>query len=185
MTVDARPGGTGSEPEPEPESDPRARTLPGQRLVNLLVRGLQRTPGLSRIIGTRLVTLYVVGRVSHRRYSVPVAYLAQGEDLLIGTSSRWGHNLRTGEPVEIRLKGRRCWADVQASTEEPEVVSAYADMARVNRTFATFNHIRVGEDGEPDRDDLRSVWQSGARVLRLTPRVVRRRAARQRPRPGG
>ena len=172
MTADARAGSAGSRPDP-----PRARTMPGQRLVNLLVRGLQRTPGLSRIIGARLVTLYVVGRVSQRRYAVPVAYLAQGEDLLIGTSAAWGRNLRTGESVEIRLKGKRFRADVRASTEEADVVSAYADMARVNRTFATFNRIRIGDDGEPDRDDLRSVWQSGARVLRLTPRITRPPAA--------
>ncbi|MET8136536.1 hypothetical protein ABZ153_31900 [Streptomyces sp. NPDC006290] len=138
--------------------------------MNLLVRGLLRTPGLSRIIGTRLVTLYVVGRKSRKRYSVPVAYIARGDDLLIGTSFGWGRNLRTGEPVAIRLRGKRCWADVQTYTKESEVVSAYARMARVNPTFAKFNGIHVGEDGEPDRDDLQLVWQSGARALRLTPR---------------
>jgi len=96
--------------------------------------------------------------------------MAQGEDLLIGTSFGWGRNLRTGEPVAIRLRGKRCWADVHTYTKESEVVPVYAQMARVNPTFAKFNSIRVGEDGEPDRDDLRSVWQSGARALRLTPR---------------
>ncbi|SHN02609.1 PNPOx family protein [Actinacidiphila paucisporea] len=164
MTTDANAGAAGSRPQA------RARTLPGQRLVNVLVRGLLRTPGLSRVIGTRLVTLYVVGRKSQRRYSVPVAYLAEGDDLLIGTSFGWGRNLRTGEPVAIRLKGRRRWADVQVATRESDVLSAYAHMAQVNPTFAKFNGIRVGADGEPDRDDLRSVWQSGARALRLTPR---------------
>ena len=144
--------------------------MPGQRLVNLLVRGLLWTPGVSRIIGTRLVVLYVVGRKSRQCYSIPVAYLAQGDDLLIGTSFGWGRNLRTGEPVAIRLKGKRCWADVQTSTKSSEVVPAYAHLARVNPTFAKFNNIRLGEDGEPDPDDLRSVWQSGGRVIRLTPR---------------
>jgi hypothetical protein len=96
--------------------------------------------------------------------------MAQGDDLLIGTSFGWGRNLRTGEPVAIRLRGKRYSADVQTYTEEPEVVSAYAHMARVNPTFAKFNGIHVGEDGEPDPDDLRLVWQSGARALRLTPR---------------
>jgi hypothetical protein len=62
------------------------RTMRAQGLVNLVVRGLLRTPGLSRIIGSRLVTLYVAGRKSGRRYTVLVSYLAQGDDLLIGTS---------------------------------------------------------------------------------------------------
>jgi hypothetical protein len=54
---------------------PAVRTMRAQGLVNLAVRGLLRTPGLSRIIGSRLVTLYVVGRKSGRRYTVPVSYL--------------------------------------------------------------------------------------------------------------
>ncbi|MFE2421806.1 hypothetical protein [Streptomyces hokutonensis] len=136
--------------------------------MNLLVRGLLRTPVLSRIIGLRLVTLYVVGRTSRRRYVVPVAYLGQRDELLIGASAGWGRNLQTGEQVAIRLRGRRRWTDVQTCTEESEVVSAHAHMVRANPTFARFNSIRLDEDGEPDRDDLRSVWRNGARVLRLT-----------------
>ena len=41
---------------------PAVRTMRAQGLVNLVVRGLLRTSGLNRIIGGRLVTLYVVGR---------------------------------------------------------------------------------------------------------------------------
>jgi hypothetical protein len=66
---------------------PAGWIMRAQGLVNLVVRGLLRTPGLSRIIGSRLVTLYVAGRKSGRRYTVPVSYLAHGDDLLIGTSS--------------------------------------------------------------------------------------------------
>jgi deazaflavin-dependent oxidoreductase (nitroreductase family) len=143
--------------------------MPGQRVVNLLVRAMLRIPGPAAIVGGRLVILYVVGRKSGRRYSVPVAYTAEGNDLLIGTSFGWGRNLRTGEPVAIRLKGKRRWADVQVSTKEPEVVSAYAHMARVNPTFAKFSSIHVTEDGQPDRRDLHLAWAGGARAIRLTP----------------
>jgi hypothetical protein len=148
----------------------RAQTMPGQRLVNLFVRALLRTPGLSGVLGNRLVTLYVVGRKSKRRYVIPVAYLAQGDDLLIGTSSAWVRNLRINEPLAIRLKGKLRRADVQTYTEETNVVSAYGHMARVNPTFARFNKIRIHEDGEPDRHDLERAWLGGARTIRLTPR---------------
>src|SRR5215831_7574137 len=89
---------------PASPSEQRAHTMPGQRAVNLLVRGLLRTPRLAPIVGGRLVTLYVVGRKSGRHYCVPVAYMAEGNDLLIGTSSGWGRDLRTGEPVAISSK---------------------------------------------------------------------------------
>jgi len=128
-----------------------------------------RTPGLAPIAGSRLVTLYVVGRKSGRRYRVPVAYVTEGDGLLIGTSSGWGRNLRTGEPIAIRLKGKRRRADVHVSATEPEVVSAYAHMARANPTFAKFSNIHLSEDGEPDHHDLHLAWAAGARAIRLTP----------------
>ena len=147
----------------------RARTLPGQRWVNLLVRGLLRTPGLCRIIGRRLVTVHVVGRTSGQRYPVPVAYVRQGEDLLIGTSFAWGRNLRSGDVVTTRLKGKLLQVEVQAFADEADVVAAYARMARANPAFARFNNVRLAPDGEPDTGDLRLAWRGGARAIRLRP----------------
>ena len=147
---------------------PRAQTLTAQRLVNRIIRGLLRTPLLSRFAGRRLVTLYVVGRKSGRRYAVPVAYTRHAGDLLIGTQFGWGRNLRTGEPVTIRLKGRRRLADVQVLTEEREVADAYAVMARDNHAFANFNSIGFDSDGNPVPADLHLAWAAGARAYRLT-----------------
>ena len=149
---------------------PAVRTMRAQGLVNLVVRGLLRTPGLSRIVGSRLVTLYVAGRKSGRRYTVPVSYLAQGDDLLIGTSSGWARNLRTGEPVTFRFKGKIRLADVQALTAEPDVVTAYAHMAAANPAFARFSRVHLDQDGNPSHRDLHLAWVGGARVIKLTPR---------------
>jgi len=146
------------------------RTMPGQRLVNTFVRALLRAPGLSRVVGRRLVTLHVVGRSTGRRYTIPVAYEPDGDDILVGTPFAWARNLRGGDTIEVQLRGRRRTCDVRVHVSEEEVVAAYARMARANRAFASFNGIRLGKDGEPDRDDLRAAWQNGARVLRLTPR---------------
>jgi hypothetical protein len=148
----------------------RARSLPGQRFANGLVRALLATPGIARLVGARLVTLYVIGRKSKVRYAPPVAYLLDGDDLLIGTPFGWGRNLCSGEPIQLRLKGRLRSADVQVDTAEPEVVRGYAHMARANPAFAKFNRIRLGKDGAPDHDDLRQAWLGGARVIRLSPR---------------
>lgn len=175
MTFNANQEAPGS----RPGSQSRAQTMAGQRLVNLVVRALLRTPGLSRVVGSRLLTLYVVGRKSKRRYAIPVAYLVQGDDLLIGTSFAWARNLRTGEPVTIRLKGELRRADIQAYTQKTEVAFAYAHMARTNPTFAKFNKIRVDEKGEPDRHDLELAWRGGARAIRLTPRRLAREGPSQ------
>ena len=46
--------------------DPRAQKLAMQGVANRVVRGLLRTPLLSRAVGSKLVTLYIVGRKRRR-----------------------------------------------------------------------------------------------------------------------
>jgi deazaflavin-dependent oxidoreductase (nitroreductase family) len=125
---------------------------------------------LSRFAGERLVTLYVTGRKSGRRYTVPVAYTKCEGDLLIGTPFGWGRNLRTGEPVAIRLRGRRRQADVRVFTSEADVTALYAVMCKDNSTFAKFAEVGFDAEGNPNQDELRRVWAAGARAIRLTPR---------------
>ena len=155
---------------PQAMRDPRAKLLAAQTPVNRVIRGLLRAPLLSRLAGRRLITVYVTGRKSGRRYAVPVAYTRHEGDLLVGTPFGWGRNLRTGEAVTIRLKGRRRLADVLVLADEREVVDAYAVMARDNHAFAKFNNIGFDPDGNPVPTDLRLAWAAGARAFRLTPR---------------
>ena len=149
-------------------SQGHAQTLAFQGVANRFVRGLLRVPVLSRVVGRRLITLYLVGRRSGKRYTVPVAYTRHEDVLLIGSPFGWGRNLRTGEPVEVRYRGARRAADVRVLTDEAAVVEHYALIARDNRSFARFNRIRLDRYGNPDPDDLHSAWAAGARVFRLT-----------------
>ena len=155
---------------PAVRPSPRAQTMTMQRLGNRIVRGLLRTPLICRLAGSRLVTLYIVGRKSGRRYTIPVAYTRSEGDLLIGTPFGWGRNLRTGEAVSIRLKGRRRLADVEVMADERAVIDAYGIICRDNHTFAKFNRIGLDSAGRPDQTDLQLAWASGARAFRLTPR---------------
>ncbi|MCU7729132.1 hypothetical protein ODJ79_35920 [Actinoplanes sp. KI2] len=145
-----------------------AQTLAWQGLANRIVRGLLRAPLVSRGIGKRLITLYVVGRKSGKHYAVPVAYTPHEGALLIGSPFGWGRNLRTGDPIEVRYKGRRRTADVVVHADEDAVVEDYAVIARDNRNFAQFNRIGFDERGNPDPADLRAAWVAGARSFRLT-----------------
>ena len=151
-------------------TDQHAHTLAFQGAANRVVRGLLRTPLLARLVGARLLILYVVGRKSGKRYTVPVAYSSHEGALLFGTEFRWARNLRTGEPVEIRLKGRRRTADVTVTTDEAGVLADYGFLARDNHQFARFNRITLDAAGEPDPDDLRRCWAAGGRSVRLVPR---------------
>jgi deazaflavin-dependent oxidoreductase (nitroreductase family) len=163
-----------TKPEPSPPTEQsaalRAQTLPMQGLVNKVVRMLLSTPLLSQLVGKRLITIYVVGRKTGRHYAVPVAYTRRDKTILVGTQFAWIRNLRTGEPVDVRLAGKRRPADVQVLTDEPGVVEYMALMARDNHQFAKFNQIGLDQYGEPSPEDLRLAWAAGARVALLTPR---------------
>ena len=150
--------------------DPRAQTLAMQGLANRVVRGLLGTPLLSRAVGSgsSRCTSWAASRGGATRSRWPTR--GTRDDLLIGTPFGWGRNLRTGEPVEIRLKGRRRQADVRVYTDEADVVGAYATMCRDNQAFANFNKIGFDADGNPNPEDLHLAWMAGARAFRLTPR---------------
>jgi deazaflavin-dependent oxidoreductase (nitroreductase family) len=163
-----------SKPDPpsgiQPTPAARAQLLPLQPLVNRMIRGLLRTPLLCRLVGKRLITVYVVGRKSGRRYAVPVAYTRRDGSLLVGTQFGWARNLRTGEPVHIRLAGKRRPADVRVVADQTGVVEHFALMARDNHAFARFNKIGFDQRGDPRPEDLHLAWAAGARVVLLTPR---------------
>jgi deazaflavin-dependent oxidoreductase (nitroreductase family) len=141
---------------------------PLQGVVNRIARGLMRVPLLSRLVGNGLIVLYVVGRRSGKRYTVPMAYLRHEGALLLGSGFAWGKNLRTDDALEVRFKGRRRVADVRVLTDETSVVEHYAVIARRNPGFARFNKIGFLENGDPDPDDLHTAWATGARVFLLT-----------------
>ncbi len=136
----------------------------------MIIRGLLRAPLLSRAVGRRLVTIYVVGRKSGRRYAVPVAYTQKNGSLLVSSQFAWARNLRTGDPVRIRLRGDLRTADVRVLTDEAGVADHLATMARDNHQFAKFNRIRIDENGNPVPEDLHLAWTAGARAAELAPR---------------
>ena len=162
---------TKTDPPVQPVVNDGAQTVALQSLVNAVMRGLLATPGVARLVGRRLLIVYVVGRKSGRRYAIPVAYTrVPGGALLVGTPFGWVRNLRSGVPIEIRLRGRRLEADVQVVRAEADVVAHYARMCRANRQFAKFNRVGFDAAGNPDPADLHRAWATGARGVRLTPR---------------
>ncbi len=157
-----------SETSSAPAQGPRAQKLAFQGVANVIVRGLLSTPGVANGIGRYLVTLHFVGRKSGRQYALPVAYTEHEGALLVGTPFAWGKNLRTGEPIEVKYKGKRRTANVEVVKDEQGVVEIYRVMCRANRNFANFNKVHLDQDGTPNADDLRAAWQSGARAFKLT-----------------
>lgn len=79
-------------------------------LVDTMKNGVPRTVLRSpahALMSGRYCLLELTGRVSGRRYRVPVAYVEDGGALLVSTDSAWWRNLDGGRPFAVRLRGRR------------------------------------------------------------------------------
>ncbi|HTU74655.1 MAG TPA: nitroreductase/quinone reductase family protein [Trebonia sp.] len=155
---------------PAPRPQGQAKLMPAQKAANRVMQVLLRTPGISSGMGRRLMIINVAGRKTGKRYSVPVAYTRHEGALLVGTSFAWARNMRTGEPVEVILQGRRRQADVQVITDPDGVVAAYDVICRDNHQFARFNNIRLDAEGAPVPADVQAAYGRGARAYRLSPR---------------
>lgn len=141
-----------------------------QGLTNSIVRTLLRVPGLSAVVGKRLMTLQVVGRKSGRTYQIPVAYTRHGSALLIGTAQRpWVRNLKPGTPLTITRGAGPERFEPLVHTGEDEVMRLFAIIARDNRTNAGYNGIGFDAAGEPEQADLYQTWQQGGVVIELRP----------------
>src|SRR6476619_3403263 len=75
------------------------------RLVNPPMRMLLSLPFATPLSG-RLMLVTHVGRRTSRVYRQPVSYVRDGDVLLSPGGGQWTRNLRDGEPVPLRLRGR-------------------------------------------------------------------------------
>lgn len=144
----------------------QAQTLKFQNKVNWVIDKVLRSP-LAAGPGRAMILLHVVGHKSGKRYDVPVTYVPDGDDLVIGTPFSWARNLRTGEPIQVHYMGKLRTADVVVHVDRDDVVSDYAILCRAKKTFAGFNNIGLDGEGNPEAADLVAAWEQGARSFRL------------------
>jgi hypothetical protein len=78
-------------------------------LLNPLIAALLRSP-LHALLSPGLLLVTVTGRHTGRRYSIPVGYQRDGEDLVVMVSEarrkQWWRNYYEPAAVSVRLRGR-------------------------------------------------------------------------------
>jgi len=151
------------------------KDLPRQ-VLDSVVAGVSRPPlrgigGFSRAA----MLLTFVGRMSGRRYTLPLAYLRGGDTVAtfaIFTNTVWWNNLRDGAPVEVRLRGQD-HAGTAEVIEDPEAVArglvamAGANPAKTRRGYYAVPRT-VG--GEIDREALLGMARTRVMIrVRLGP----------------
>ncbi|MDP9373062.1 MAG: nitroreductase/quinone reductase family protein [Chloroflexota bacterium] len=136
------------------------------RLVNKVIRPLLRSP-LHGLLSKRLMLLTFTGRKSGKRYTLPVAYVQEGDTLLLGTETPWYKNLRGGVPVSVRLRGRERAGVAEVIDDEEGMREGYRTILTRDPGYSRFVNVTLGPDGQPNRDEVRRARERGLVVIRV------------------
>ena len=145
------------------------------KIMNKVPAAVLRSP-LHRAMSDKYLLLTFTGRKSGRRHTTPVAYLEEGEALLMTTDSPWWKNLRgkdeAGAPVTVRVKGREYEGLGEAVTDETEVVRVLARFLQIQPGYGKFVGVKRSAG---DRVDPSMVEEAarGRVVVRVRPTWAR------------
>lgn len=134
------------------------------RLVNVPMRALLRLPFSTPLSGALMLVSFT-GRRTGKRYQQPVSYVRDGDTLLTPGGGKWKLNLREGQPVRVRLRGRDVLARPELIQDVDEVERLLLRMVAVNPRVTAFVPI-LGEDGKIDRSKLEAAVAYGFRIIR-------------------
>jgi hypothetical protein len=139
----------------------RARRM---RVVNVPMRLLLRLP-FKTPLNRRLMLLWFTGRKTGRAYRQPVSYVPDGDTLLTPGGGRWKLNLREGEPIRIRLRGRDVLARPEFVRNVDEVERLLRKMMALNPRITSFVPF-LGRDGSLDRGLMEAAIGHGFSIVR-------------------
>ncbi len=139
----------------------RARVM---KAANVPMRAALRLP-FATPLSRRLMLVSYTGRRSGRRYRQPVSYVPDGETLLTPGGGKWKLNLRDGEPVHLRLRGRDVVARPELVRGPDDVEALLGRMLESNPRLSSFVPF-VEPDGRIERDKLQTALDYGFCIVR-------------------
>jgi F420H(2)-dependent quinone reductase len=161
--ADATPEG---EVMSQPTKRPAGRRMQATifRIVNVPMRAVLGLPIPTPLSG-RLMLLYLTGRKTGKRYRQPVSYVRDGDQLLTPGGGRWRLNLREGEPVRVRLRGRDRTFRPHLVSDPGEIERLLGVMAAASPSVNRFVRIPRTADGHLDRSALANAVRYGFRIV--------------------
>lgn len=134
---------------------------------NPIMKWLITSP-LHPFVSNNMLLITYKGRKSGNIYTTPVNYIRDGSTLYV-TSWRertWWRNLREGDPVSLRLKGRDHQAVPQVIEDDDEVAGALLTCFRLAPRLAKYYQVAIDETGNPSVADTQATAKSKV-VVRL------------------
>jgi F420H(2)-dependent quinone reductase len=135
------------------------------RVVNVPMRAMLGLP-FPTPLGGRLMLVFLTGRRTGKSYRQPVSYVRDGAALLTPGGGNWKLNLKDGQPVRIRLRGRDVLARPEIIDQPAEVGRLLGIMTEASPMAGRFVAIPRNPDGTFDADRLEAATRWGFRVIR-------------------
>ena len=139
----------------------RARLM---RALNVPMRRILALP-FATPLSKALMLLYLTGRATGKAYRQPVSYVEDGEVLLTPGGGKWKLNLREGQAIPVRLRGRTVQLRPEFVRDVDEVEGLVRKMIAVNPRAAGFMPF-VGLGGEIDRARVETALEYGFAIIR-------------------
>lgn len=99
------------------------------RLKNAFPSLILQSP-LNGIMSDKYAIIEFTGRKTGTVYRTPIAYVREGDTLLMSTDSRWWRNLQGGAPVSVILRGKKVsgkgWA-IENTVRGAEILRTLVD----------------------------------------------------------
>lgn len=142
------------------------------RIGNAVMRPLLRSGLGARIHDLALLSF--TGRLTGKRYTVPVGYQELDGEVVILTASAWKANLRGGADVELVHDPHRLLMRADLIEDPEEVARIYgALLGRVGIEQATRIGLKVSGDRMPTHEEIVEAIGGHRAVVRLRPRTAR------------
>lgn len=126
--------------------------------LNATMKLMLRTPGVQRVVGRAIALLSFTGRRSGTRYTTPITYLRDGDEVLLITKRvrTWWKNLQDEPAVRLRLAGEEVAGRASLAVGDPAALPDLVRFLQHHQRDAKAYNITI-TDGVVDEDGARAV----------------------------
>jgi len=132
------------------------------RIGNAFPTLILRSP-LHGLLSNRYAIIEFTGRRSGRRYATPIAYLRDGDHILLSTDSGWQRNLVGGAQVRLHLRGQTLAGRATALVDPRESEAVIRQLVDAIPSYARLAGL-AREDGRVSDAEIARAVNQGGRV---------------------
>jgi deazaflavin-dependent oxidoreductase (nitroreductase family) len=136
----------------------QAATVPPS--VNRAMKFVLRSP-MHGLVSKQILLITFTGCKSGKRYTTPVSYSQEGNQVYIFTHANWWKNLRHCTSVSLRLRGREVQGVPEPVVEDKAAIAARlcAHLRKVP-SDAKYYGVSFDEGGNPRGEEVEKAVQS-------------------------